>query len=183
LYPALGYHPNETIVGLIRKYAADHKLPVIVHCSGVAWQKHKQTETHETTDDLAKYTAPSAYLPILQKYPKLRLCLAHFGGNEQWKKYLDDHPIGSTSADPIVKPTDSKYQKLNWVSQIIALMHAFPNVYADTSYTCCNPPYLRKMKELLETDLVVRERVLFGSDYYLTEQEKITDKGYPFDVS
>jgi hypothetical protein len=43
--------------------------------------EHGDAPMTRGTEELLRYfTRPDAYLPLLKAYPKIRVCLAHFGG-------------------------------------------------------------------------------------------------------
>lgn len=163
LYPPLGYSAIHKDVMPIYEYANTHNLPVMTHCStgGVHAQHFKKEDIHSTT-------APHLYQKVIHDHPNLKLCLAHFGGNEEWDKYLrepwkDDHT-------PI--------ENMNWLSQITTMIKSenYPNLYTDISYTIFRfDRFIPILKVFLE-DPVLKERILFGSDYYMIEQEKLTER-------
>lgn len=92
------------------------------------------------------YVHPKAWRKVLEKYPKLKLCLAHFGGDE-FKKGLSS----------------------TWVTEIIALTEEFPNVYTDLS--CWDMDDCKQtLRELLTVIKYkhIRSKLLFGTDWYMT---------------
>lgn len=92
------------------------------------------------------YVHPKAWRKVLQKYPKMKLCLAHFGG-EEFKKGL----------------------RSTWVTEILALTEEYDNVYTD--FSCWN---MDDCKETLHELLIsvkyahIRRKLLFGTDWYMT---------------
>jgi hypothetical protein len=51
---------------------------------------------------LTRFTDPDAYVPILDRHPQLKLCLAHWRGAGDWQAFLDDpwdarNPAGEKS--------------------------------------------------------------------------------------
>jgi predicted TIM-barrel fold metal-dependent hydrolase len=92
------------------------------------------------------YVHPKAWRNVLQKYPKLKLCLAHFGGDE-FKNGLNS----------------------TWVTEILALTEEFPNVYTD--FSCWNMDDCKETLADLLTSLKykhIREKLIFGTDWYMT---------------
>jgi predicted TIM-barrel fold metal-dependent hydrolase len=89
---------------------------------------------------------PRAWRKVLQQFPKLKLCLAHFGG--------ELFPLGTSS---------------EWVKEIIDLTKEYPNVYTD--FSCWD---LGKSKETFaallanEQNKHLKDKVLFGTDWYMT---------------
>ena len=177
LYPPLGYYPTHSaLMDEVYPYCIQHKLPIMAHCSrgGV----HVKKVTDEMLDEpnpinrpvvksKAKefsdiYTDPSNYVPVLEKHKDLRICLAHFGGGDEWDKYL------LTSWDTSMPDTEK-----SWLSVIKDLMLKYDHVYADISSTLFQGGETRihLLKVLLQNEKI-RKRVLFGSDYYMMERVK-----------
>jgi predicted TIM-barrel fold metal-dependent hydrolase len=92
------------------------------------------------------YVHPLEWRKVLQKFPKLRLCLAHFGGDE-WKK-------GPES---------------DWITEIVALTKEYPNVYTD--FACWDLDYAKEsFAQILKNRRYshLRDKILFGTDWYMT---------------
>jgi len=111
------------------------------------------------------FLEPVSYKAIIEHFHNkpgskpLKICLAHFGG--------DTHII----AEHTGKKTGKLYGMLqeNWCSQIKSLLK-FPGVYTDISYALSNPKIHDPVfKELNEP--AYGERILFGTDFFLTERE------------
>jgi predicted TIM-barrel fold metal-dependent hydrolase len=175
LYPPLGYYPNDVRLEPVYEYAIEHNLPVMTHCSrgGVHVKKVTNQMLHEpnplgrkVVKKKAKqfsdiYTDPANYEPIATKYPDLKICLAHYGGGDEWDKYLHN-------------PWDAKAsnEDKSWLSIILDLMKKHDNIYADISSTLYHEEdRIDILKVLLENEKV-RDRTLFGSDFYMMEREK-----------
>ena len=124
--------------------------------------------------------------PLKHDLSHLKICLAHFGGEEEWVKYLEadrysfsqrlikdrtrgiDFKIDSnTSLSWNVLEQIWKY--VDWYSIICSMILQYPNVYSDISYILSKPRILPLLKETLDPDLNphLRERVLFGTDFYV----------------
>ncbi len=154
LYPPLGYKPGNKELEPVFEFANEHSLPITAHCSrgGVRHSDFKKKDAN-------KFSDPHNYVKVLEKYPKMRLCLAHFGGEEEWRKYLE-HP---SKGD-------------NWLYRIRQMMLAHKNLYADISYSIFSYEDNAPILKVLLQDKTIRERVLFGSDYYMAEKEKYAEK-------
>jgi predicted TIM-barrel fold metal-dependent hydrolase len=177
LYPPLGYHPNDPVLRELYAYAARHEIPVLAHCTrrGVRY-RGKPTPSMLTDpavgDDEAieRLADPDNYLPILREHPKLKLCLAHFGGDAEWQKYLNE-PWHSGASGP---STTSK----SWLAKIAEMIKsgAYENLYTDISYTVfADEEYVHLLKVLLSDERLQR-RVLFGSDFYVVENAKLEER-------
>jgi len=107
---------------------------------------------------------PQNYEPVLRKYPKLKLCFAHFGGDDEM---LD-------------KPQQLRTRGLdntNWHTEVKRIMEAgdqdgtllYPNAYTDISYTLHNIEVYDMLRQLIDGSL--GERILFGTDFFMTLKE------------
>ena len=168
LYPPLGYYPFDKRLYPVYEYAEANKIPIISHCSPpVVYFRGKITKemlTHPKTgkrlerknnQEFANYfTEPENYKYLLEDFPKLKICLAHFGGASEWEKYL------ATFWD--------KSMEKCWFSAILELIKKYSNVYADVSHTMHDISLYPLLRIILQ-DQKIRSRVLFGSDFYMLE--------------
>jgi predicted TIM-barrel fold metal-dependent hydrolase len=124
------------------------------------WIKNSRNGANDLACDL--FGHPDNYIPLLETYPSLRICLAHLGGSSEMK----------TEPTAQVKEIRNKGNDSSWSDQIISLMAIYKNLYTDISYTVSalgDQEVLAKLNTLLSsTDA---ERVLFGTDFFMTEQE------------
>jgi predicted TIM-barrel fold metal-dependent hydrolase len=181
LYPPTGYHPYDQRLWPLYHYAEEHNLPVLTHCSRPASVQYRGKPTVEMRTDpvtgellnigrfdlLTRFTDPDAYLPLLQEYPRLRICLAHFGGAGDWTRYLDN---------PWHSGTDTS--KKSWLAKILDMLRSenYPNLWTDISYTLyANDEHVYLLKVLL-SDPRVSSRVLFGSDFYVVENAELEER-------
>ena len=172
IYPNLGYHPNDKTLREIYKICEEGGYPVLSHCSPSGIWKYGLTEK-----DRRSLGNPDNYKQVLEDFPKLRLCLAHFGSAEEWAKHLKGH-------------TPDKGEDRAWVRMITDLINEknkngtqkYPNLYTDISYTVFTPRIKGMYIDLVDylkvllSKTEIREHVLFGSDYYMVEQEEISEK-------
>ena len=93
----------------------------------------------------------------MEQFPNLKINLAHFGGAEEWCKYLDDY-------------AEEACRGRNWYSLIRDLMRNHPHIYADISFTVYDRSLYPVLKNLLHTP-VIQDRVLFGSDFYMLQKD------------
>ena len=189
LYPPLGFHPNDRALAPLYAYAERGGIPVISHCSRPAGVRYRGTATTRMLTDpvtdgplldpatgrpfgerdvegiLTVFTDPKAYVPILETYPSLRVCLAHFGGAGDWESYLN-------------KPWHRDEDGKSWLAKILDLIRSgkYPNLYTDISYTVfADDEYVHILNVLL-SDPQVAARVLFGSDFYVVENAKLEER-------
>jgi predicted TIM-barrel fold metal-dependent hydrolase len=153
-------------------------VPILSHCSPGGMSTHEmklyaefdgielkpsvdETMPAETSKRLftpegyfwTNYVHPRAWREVLVRYPNLKLCLAHFGGDE-WERE----------------------QGSDWITEIIALTKEYKNVYTD--FSCWD---LEKSKEAFANILTnkqhahLRDKILFGTDWYMTLlRDKVT---------
>ncbi|MEM1236368.1 MAG: amidohydrolase family protein [Pseudomonadota bacterium] len=168
LYPRIGYAPDHPeLMREVYPYLVEHNLPVLSHCArgGVQGRSLSATEADRLTD-------PRAFIPVLEAFPELRVNLAHFGGLADWSSYVDEG----------IDPHDPAVRRENWLASILDLLRSgrYPGLYADISYTVFNfSAFLPFLRVFLE-DNRVAEKVLFGSDYYMTKQESLSERAVCF---
>ncbi len=200
MYTALGYKPSDwqKLPRLEDFYTRcqSEDIPVLCHCSpgGVtaADQKHyfelepdpkiKARYSRFYNDDEKKYfyenfVHPKAWLPVLAKYPDLKLCLAHFGGNgDDWKDWSTRNTgnltagAGFLSKDYLIKSVFEDDKECRWIKGIIALMVQYPNLYTDISFHLLKQSS-RELAWLLQHHpdrKRIKNRILFGTDWWMT---------------
>lgn len=168
LYPRLGFPPDHPVL-MDRLYplCLERNIPVMTHCSagGVAGR----TLSRRTADE---WSSPQAWRPVRDRFPDLRVCLAHFGGMVSWKAYVEDG----------IDPRDPAAAERNWQSAIRHMIEGddWPNLWTDISYTLFEfesyVPFLR----IFLQEQKLADRVLFGSDFYMTRQEALSERAVCF---
>lgn len=176
MYPPLGYTISDFSPEFL-KYMEDNQVPIITHCSTNCatyyrgddinkvigkschypseFLKYQDKSNREKTD---LFSFPLEYSIVLEKYPNLKLDLAHFGGNDQWKDRMDGKPYV-------------------WSDYIIQLCTKYPNVYTDLSYVMSDKSRHGELVKLLKTNPHMRNKILYGTDWYLVslDEYNITD--------
>jgi len=122
------------------------------------------------------YVAPKNWKPVISTYPNLRLCLAHFGGDDQgFSRWGDDNS----------KARKGKYdQDTLWDQQIIDMVKGYKNCFVDISYFMVEKNYDMFTKLIREDDEIkdgkekIKNKILFGTDWYLIEKDRINYKAY-----
>jgi predicted TIM-barrel fold metal-dependent hydrolase len=181
LYPPIGYHPYDRRLWPLYEYAQERSIPVLSHCSRPASSQFHGTPTqqmqvdpetnqpgHRSRSELVTwFTDPDSYRTLLTSYPRLRICLAHFGGAGDWNRYLD-HPWPGRS-DPATQ---------SWLSKIADMIRSgdYPNLWTDIAYTVfADDEFVYLLKTLLSDDRI-RARVLFGTDFYVVEDARFDER-------
>ncbi|NHJ86795.1 MAG: amidohydrolase family protein [Asgard group archaeon] len=207
LYPPLGYFPYDERLNDIYQYAEDHNLPIIAHCSksGPVYYRASKRKIIEELEQKIDYTIfpepfykrkskkelcnyfthPLNYVKILKNFPKLRICLAHFGGGSQWSKWLNPTTVGV--CEELKKTANNKKKKEfleatepSWFGVIYDMIKEYPNLYTDISFTLSNLSYLPMLKIIL-LNKNIQHKILFGSDFFMTEIET-SDRKFSIDI-
>lgn len=123
---------------------------------------------------------------------KLKICMGHYGGDEEWAKYQERDRLAQVSnmlrverfgfdffpeTKPDVSVEEQKsylgllWRSMDWFSIITNLMYKYENVYADISYIVHNPSIYPLLKQILAKDKV-KDRVLYGTDFFVVRNHK-----------
>jgi len=168
LYPRLGFAPDHPVLmNEVYPLMAERGLPVISHCSRGGVSGRGMTQARGD-----RYSDPAAFVPVMRAFPDLRVCLAHFGGMEDWRAYVQDG----------IDPRDPDARARNWQVAIRDMIGSgeFPNLWTDISYTLFHfDDYLPFLRIFLQNETLAA-RVLFGSDYYMTRQEALSERAVCF---
>lgn len=149
----------------------------------------KDGETEETPLSYFQdhYIHPKNWVPVLKNCPRLRLCLAHFGGQEGWGADFTGTEVGCDG-------------KKGWVPTIVDMMWRNEHVYADLSYHDLQflPEYwldlpdgegiqptfpksaggytraAKRLAAFLKANIAspILKKILFGTDWYMTILQK-----------
>ena len=187
LYPSLGFRPSDRSCIHLWKFYKECQtseengkpVPILVHCAreGVithdaalymSYDQKISDDENETanTDKMNyfydNYGHPGNWRRVLELNKDLRLCLAGFGGNSEWKK---------------------EWEKSEWIKIIIDLMKKHNNVYADISgLNIYDPAVKSNLEKILKSQSVLKYKLIFGSGWYhscLSDAIKSVDnKGY-----
>jgi predicted TIM-barrel fold metal-dependent hydrolase len=156
------------------------------------WQRCEQVNpSWSMLKEEGEYTADD-----LKKYKSLKICLGHYGGSEEWLKYLRDPwlPTQKNTLEinnSLVHEPRGKWkykadgeelkdiQPHSWHSIISDMLkhedenknQTFPNLYADISYNLSEEDILPLLKVRLETNQTLARKVLFGTDFYMVSME------------
>lgn len=161
-YPALGYLPTDSRLKPIFEICAKKNIPVLTHCGGetvstfdnpIVVNRNGVEEgiSLSPRSERARFlNEPREWEEVVSKHKKLKLCLGHFGGVDAWEK-----PNGLYS---------------NRFSTIIEMMKEF-KVYADFSFNIdsekASKNLVRKMEQSNNEGELLRERTLFGTDFWV----------------
>ncbi len=165
LYPTLGTFPFDKRYYPIYEYCQTHNLPVVAHCSdgNPVFYKGKKNDLLQLLQGstiplvlgkkdnkalCAYFTHPLNYQQVMDDFPNLKICLAHYGkGNDA------PNDVGG----------------MNWDQTIKEMMKTYPNLYVDCAYSLYNQNWWSSIKVQLSTDPLLRDHFMFGSDFYMLE--------------
>tara|TARA_R110000744_G_scaffold114988_1_gene215061 strand:+ start:13633 stop:18060 length:4428 start_codon:yes stop_codon:yes gene_type:complete len=120
----------------------------------------------------------------------LKICFCGFGGPDEWKRHENSHStfgirplkieqkarIGRfQNRDGNISLVKLKYiwDLSDWYSIICAMMHEYPNVYADLSGIFGNAELYPLLRRTLSTDnVIIRKRVLFATGFSILNLNK-----------
>lgn len=170
IYPSLGYFPYDERLMPLYEYCEANGLPVTSHCSpyNPVHFKGKKSELVQLLkesaspinikgmsrkDMCALFTYPGNWKLVLERFPKLKLYLAHFGSAYYWEKFLTE--------------PDNEH---NWFSIIKSMMKTYDNLYSDVSFTLHDKRFFPLLKVLMSNEKL-QKQILFGSDYYMVQTE------------
>jgi len=118
-----------------------------------------------TGERLLLLNHPIIWRKVLEKYPRLKINMAHFGGVMQMYRYANHD------------------QSAFWPEYIEKMLDDFPNVYTDLS--CYyeqgdNPDYMKVIYDNVYKKMSrkAKSKVMFGSDYYMLALYNTTPSDY-----
>ncbi len=128
---------------------------------------------------------------LINDLKKLKLCFGHFGGEDEWAKYISkdrSYYENKFMQDPLhfdkfKNPTlAAAWHKETWYSIIrsIIMNPDYPNVYADISFIIYDDKIISLLKSSLQVHHL-QDRILYGTDFYVVRQ-KGTDKKFWLDI-
>jgi predicted TIM-barrel fold metal-dependent hydrolase len=124
---------------------------------------------------------------------ELKICFGHFGGDAEWDLYREDawnkynnHIAPDSFADYQNNPYKNTlnhgskrtiWWNASWLSIIYDLMIKYQNVYADISFILYREDLFPLLKYLL-IDPKVKDKILFGSDFYVVSHKGLDKELY-----
>ncbi len=179
LYPPMGHAAGDERLDPFYEYCNQNKIPVLVHCGPQSpthyraskkkvWKMLDEAgisyDRRQSVMELcAEFGHPRYYIPILEKYPGLHICFAHWGSEISWENYIKN-PLNQE----------------NWFYHIKHMLQKYPGLYTDISFTLNNREFFPVLKVFLQNPKI-REKVLFCSDYYMVET-RTAEKKFGFDL-
>jgi predicted TIM-barrel fold metal-dependent hydrolase len=170
IYPSLGYFPFDPALYPVYEYAVANSIPITTHCSPggvitkekirnlpvfhpITREKMKWKEKGKFVDN---FTHPDNFRVVLDRYPNLKICFAHFGGLDEMEKYLQADTRGAMDE--------------TWFQKVKGLLRDFPNTFADISFTKIDMSLIPLINATIRSPKY-RERILYGTDFYMNKIE------------
>lgn len=190
IYPSLGFYPFDKRLEPVYDFCQENQLPIMTHCTrfGIYYKGKKvpieiakpesfnatargfeqlMVEIKKTGYDAKPpvfcdhFLNPDCFYDVLEKFPELKICIAHVGGEEEVKKAMQ-------------KPNED-----NWYFKTLELVGNYKNVYTDVSFTAIHKKELAKIKhDFFDNQTLrdkfkfdIREKIMYGSDYFMILKE------------
>ena len=115
------------------------------------------------------FTHPENYLPVLEKYPKLKLCIAHMGGDIEilgTKNPNIKNAKWFQAAMLLENSTQSWYDIIKE-----EILKKYPNTFTDISYSLSDANCMTKLFDDLNNSRINEKQILFGTDYFMVTKE------------
>lgn len=119
----------------------------------------------------------------------LKICLAHFGGEDEWQKYFEldrDEHSAQLAKHPDVGinffeladgsgqsrgKIEQIWKRTDWYSIICSMILQKNNIYADISYIIHDDEIVPLLQQTIKNPKL-RTKVLFGTDFYVVRNHK-----------
>lgn len=122
--------------------------------------------------------------PLSSDLRHLKICIGHFGGDDEWKNFLEKDRDNYSSKlnefpesgldffnDADNKPSRTKTEQIwkgaDWYTIICSMMLQYPQVYADISYILHQNTLVTPLLTQTLQNPGLRKRVLFGTDFFV----------------
>jgi predicted TIM-barrel fold metal-dependent hydrolase len=147
-YPPNGYQPDEARHDALYQELVQRDAPLFAHCTPAGMEAKPGVS--------GKNSNPVYWERVLQRFPSLRLCLGHAGGDEPW------------------------FGRIAWESSYAAkavdLAVRFDNVYVEFGYhdDILNPAvrekFIARLSGLLTATPKLAKKVMYGTDWHMIEK-------------
>jgi predicted TIM-barrel fold metal-dependent hydrolase len=131
----------------------------------------------------------NADTPLLYNLSHLKICFAHFGGDDEWLRFFErdrDNYSSQLVKNPakgidFLHDDEGKiargkpeiiWKSVDWYTIITSLMLQYPNVYADISYILHDETSLLPLLKQTLANAGLKQRVLFGTDFFVVRNHK-----------
>ncbi|MBX2842696.1 MAG: amidohydrolase family protein [Flammeovirgaceae bacterium] len=182
LYPPLGYYPFDPRLEKVYEFAEQNNLPILTHFgqggiyyagknmppefqnppSFIKEYDHKIIPNKKNILFCDNFIHPDHFEAVLKRFPKLKICFAHFG----WDFYK-----GKGKA---LFKRKELFDKI----KIMLMDPAYPNLYTDVSYSLADKGFNKMLLKEIEENTDLADKILFGTGFYMTTQEKQSESEF-----
>lgn len=179
LYPSMGYFPFDERMYGVYQYAQTEQIPIMTHCSAGGINYGSSENIYSIENPLPFYkipgkqyqfplgdkklgdycdamVSPEHYEEVFHEFPNLKLCFAHMG----------------IDGDVNFRSSTQNGVGLSWYQYIMNMMLTYPNIYMDISYTLSYDGFYQWfIQEYDKMPQHVQDRIMFGTDFFMTVQE------------
>ena len=160
----------------------------------------KELAANPASDLSAIFGYTDESTPLKRDLRDLKICLAHFGGDDEWAKYFEkdryiysneliQHPEKGIDFfhlkgkdEPSFGKPELIWKYVDWYSIICSIMLQFPNVYADISYILHDTANIQPLLKQTLQNPKLRDKVLYGTDFFVVRNHK-SDKNMAADYT
>lgn len=199
MYTPLGYKPSDYEHWLPRMASyfgrcESEGIPILAHCTPGGMYTNERHLYYESETEAVKaslraeygreprsservkyysdaFVSPSAWRPVMRRFPNLTLCLAHFVGDdwEEWTSHIRANVAVRTiwgTRDP--GPWWEDQTHAPWLRAMVQLIEDYDRVYTDVSYFFVYK-HEAAFAWLLRQHPKLKRRINFGTDWYMVE--------------
>jgi Amidohydrolase len=125
---------------------------------------------------------------LLHDLHHLKICFGHYGGEDEWKKFLEsdrdnyssqlakqpnwgiDFLANESGEEKRGKP-EQIWKNVDWYSIISSIMLQYPHVYSDLSFILHDPAIQPLLRQTMQNEKL-KKKVLYGTDFYVVRNHK-----------
>ncbi|HEV7428151.1 MAG TPA: amidohydrolase family protein [Thermoanaerobaculia bacterium] len=146
-YPPNGYQPDEARHDALYRELVNRDAPLFAHCTPVGMEAKPGSGANSN---------PAYWERVLNRFPSLRLCLGHAGGDEPWFGRI---------------PWETSY-----AAKAVDLAVRFDNVYVEFGYhddildPAVRDKFIVRLAGLLAATPKLAKKIMYGTDWHMIEK-------------
>jgi predicted TIM-barrel fold metal-dependent hydrolase len=176
VYPSLGYLPYDERLDPIYEICNKYDIPITSHCgSSLIRGKFPEKEVvrkkvvndkivedkfsfyindrKKGEADIAReFNHPKQWEPVLWKYEKLKINIAHYGGRHAW--------------DAFFKKNDTKPNRVTTINKLATVYNG--RVFSDVSSTFTKRQTFKNICKQFNDHSIIEDILMYGSDIHVT---------------
>jgi len=180
VYNYMGTFPYDINYEPMYHYAAKKNKPIIFHCSrgNINFYRGKDIDKrlrashyslfktkNNKRDKSSNFNNPLGLIEVARKNPNVNFDIAHMGGVDEIKKFIDDNEI-NILFNPILET--KPISEYSWTYQILKACITLPNLFTDTSFSCYTEEFQLLIKALFKHDTLCH-KILYGTDFHMNK--------------